>query len=147
MCNQMHEAHRRRATADVAAPPPQPPRPSVPGQQVEEIDDESPVWTFRVMLLGSISFVFLLILNKYFLNQTAEFIMGMASTLVVLYPLGYIMGKLIPTRTVYYPMFGLEFSMNSGSFGIREYAMISIFANVGAILGVFTSYSVDWFDN
>ncbi|KAL0361295.1 UNVERIFIED_CONTAM: hypothetical protein Sradi_3814000 [Sesamum radiatum] len=114
-------------------------------ESVNRVDEEEPIWTFRMVLLGSISFVFLLILNKYFLKKTGECIMGMTSTLIVLYPLGYIMGKVVPNTRVYYPtLWGLEFSTNPGRFSGREYAMISILANMGAIIGGFTSNSYHW---
>ncbi|KAL8542247.1 hypothetical protein ACS0TY_003204 [Phlomoides rotata] len=77
--------------------------------------------------------------------ETSECIISMTSTVVVLYPLGYIMGLLIPQRMVYYPMFGLEFSTNQGPFALKEYAMISILANMGATIDGFTSYFVDGF--
>ncbi|KAK4428592.1 hypothetical protein Salat_1159000 [Sesamum alatum] len=142
----MGEARRRatrRVTNDMAAT-----RPFLVASQWEslnQVDDEEPIWTFRVALLGSISFLFLLILNKYFLKQTSECIMGMASTLIVLYPLGYIMGKAIPNTRVYYPTLGgLEFSTNPGHFSGREYAIISILANMGAVIGGFTSNIYHW---
>ncbi|KAL0325248.1 UNVERIFIED_CONTAM: hypothetical protein Sradi_5094100 [Sesamum radiatum] len=123
-------------------------RPLLEAEQWESIngvEDEEPIWTFRMVLLGSISFIFLLILNKYFFKQTGECVMGMTSTLMVLYPLGYIMGKVVPDTRVYYPTLGgLEFSTNPGRFTGREYAMISILANMGAIIGGFTSNSYHW---
>ncbi|KAH6776410.1 hypothetical protein C2S52_013971 [Perilla frutescens var. hirtella] len=109
----------------------------------ENEDDEAPVWTFRVMVLGCVSFVFLLVVNKYLVKETCECVVGMALTIVVVYPLGYIMGKIIPKRMVYYPTFGLEFSINDGPFGFKEYAVISIFANLGATIGGLTSSSID----
>lgn len=133
MCNR--EAQRRRATTNVVVGR----RETVDGE-----NEEGLIWTFRVMVLGSISFLILLVLNKYFLKEAGECIMSMASTMVVLYLLGYIMAKLIPKTVVYYPIFGLEFSINPGPFGLKEYAMISILANMGATIGGLTSYSVDW---
>lgn len=106
-------------------------------------NEEAPVWTFRVIVLGPISFLFLLVLNKYLVKETCECIMGMALTIVVVYPLGYIMGKLIPRRVVFFPTLGLEFYINDGPFGFKEYAMISIFANLGATIGGLTSSSMD----
>ncbi|PIN03158.1 hypothetical protein CDL12_24324 [Handroanthus impetiginosus] len=139
---QMQVPHRRRTTRIAATDAVALPRrhESDGGEE----DEQGPVWTFRVMLLGSISFLILLILNKYILNQTGQWILGMASALVVLYPMGYIMEIIIPRRRIYYPVFGFEFSVNPGPFGLREYALISIFANMGAIIGAFTSYSIDW---
>ncbi|KAL2512593.1 Oligopeptide transporter 2 [Abeliophyllum distichum] len=107
----------------------------------EDEDDES-LWTFRVMFLGSISCVALSILNKYFLFQTTQCIMAMVSALVILYPLGHIMAKVLPKRKVYFPILRLEFSLNPGPFDVREYALISIFANTGAVYSGITSYSV-----
>lgn len=104
--------------------------------------DEAPVWTFRVMVLGLISFVVLLVVNKYLATDTNDCIIGMALTIVIVYPLGYVMGKLVPKRMVYYPILGLEFSTNDGPFGIKEYALISIFANLGATIGGLTSSSI-----
>lgn len=140
MCN--HEARVRRATTAnkrttttlvVTALP----------RMVGGQDEDSSLWTFRVILLGSISFLFLLILNKYFVKETSECIMSMTSTLVVLYPLGYIMGIVVPRRMVYNRTLGLEFSTNQGPFALKEYAMISILANMGATIGGFTSYFID----
>lgn len=105
-------------------------------------EDEAPVWTFRVMVLGSISFFILLIVNKYLAKETSDCIVGMALTIVVVYPLGYLMGKLMPKRMIYDPILGLEFSTNDGPFGIQEYALISIFANLGATVGGLTSSSI-----
>ncbi|KAL8542245.1 hypothetical protein ACS0TY_003202 [Phlomoides rotata] len=139
MCN--HEEQIKRATTSkrstttpvvVALP-----------RMVGGLDEDSSLWTYHVILLGLISFFFLLILNKYFVKETSECIMSMASTVVVLYPLGYIMGLLVPQRMVYYPTLGLEFSTNQGPFALKEYAMISVLANMGATIGGFTSYFVD----
>lgn len=120
-------------------------RPCVVGLRrwtAEDERDEAPVWTFRVMVLGCASFLFLLVVNKYLAGETSECIMGLALTIVIVYPLGYLMGKLIPRRVVYYPMFGLEFCTNEGPFGFKEYALISIFANLGATIGGLTSSSI-----
>lgn len=140
-----HEAPIRRAAAATESPTTTSAVAALP-RMVGGLDEDSSLWTFRVILLGSISFLFLLILNKYFVKDTSECIMSMASTLVVLYPLGYIMGILIPQRMVYYRRLGLEFCTNEGPFALKEYAMISILANMGATIGGFTSYFVDLSD-
>ncbi|KAL1546810.1 hypothetical protein AAHA92_23359 [Salvia divinorum] len=108
----------------------------------EDESEDAPVWTFRVMVLGCTSFLFLLVVNKYLATETSECIMGMGLTIVVVYPLGFLMGKLIPRRVVYYPMFRLEFCTNEGPFSFKEYALISIFANLGATIGGLTSSSI-----
>ncbi|KAL8490351.1 hypothetical protein ACS0TY_025540 [Phlomoides rotata] len=140
MCN--HEERIKKATGTSKRSTTTPEVAALP-RMVGGLDEDSSLWTFRVIFLGLISFFFLLILNKYFVKETSECIMSMASTVVVLYPLGYIMGLLIPQRMVYYPTFGLEFSTNQGPFALKEFAMISILANMGATIGGFTSYFVD----
>ncbi|KAG8377402.1 hypothetical protein BUALT_Bualt08G0029300 [Buddleja alternifolia] len=112
-------------------------------QERDKFDEaQDSIWTFRVMILGTLSFLFLYILNKYIFNHTEECVIAMVSTLVVSYALGYIMGKIIPQRIVYYPTIGFQFSVNPAPFGPREYAIISILANIGAIIGGFTSDSL-----
>lgn len=105
-------------------------------------DEEQPVWTFRVIYLGSLSCFFSFVLNKFFLYQTAQCIMSMVTVVAILYPVGYAMAKFMPKRSVYLPTFGLEFSLNPGPFDIREFVLICIFANTGAAYGGITSHSV-----
>ncbi|CAI9116103.1 OLC1v1017171C1 [Oldenlandia corymbosa var. corymbosa] len=106
-----------------------------------DYEEEPPVWTFRVLYLGSLSCLFLYILNKFFLYQTAQYIMSMVITVSILYPLGHIMAKLMPKRRVFLRNLGVEFSLNPGPFDIREFALISIFANSGGAYGGITSRS------
>ncbi|KAL3845752.1 hypothetical protein ACJIZ3_003155 [Penstemon smallii] len=154
MCNRMRErdvAYRRRdprsaanAAAQLAALRQLGQEMYYDDEEEEEEDDQTPIWTSRVMFLGSLSSIFLLILNKYFFTQTIECFMASALTLLVLRILGYIMGKVVPNRRVYFRAIRLEFLLNPGPFTMREYAMISILANLGATYGGITSCSIDW---
>lgn len=103
-----------------------------------DIDDE-PVWTFRVLLLGLLSFIFLIIITKYYLHKTSECVVSMVWVMVFVYPIGFIMGKKLPKRKIYLRLIGLEFSLNPGYFNTKEYALISIIGNIGAVYGGLTS--------
>ncbi|KAK4374368.1 hypothetical protein RND71_005045 [Anisodus tanguticus] len=110
----------------------------------EEINDEDdidyePVWTFRVLLLGLLSFIFLIITTKYYLHETSECVVSMVWVMVFVYPIGFIMGKKLPRRKIYLRPIGLEFALNPGSFNKKEYALISIIGNIGAVYGGLTS--------
>ncbi|MCD7445785.1 hypothetical protein HAX54_000023 [Datura stramonium] len=111
----------------------------------QEIDDdnddidEEPVWTFRVVLLGLLSFIFLIIVTKYYLHETSECIVCMVWVMVFVYPIGFIMSKKLPKKKIYLRPIGLEFALNPGSFNKKEYAMISIIGNIGAVYGGLTS--------
>lgn len=109
----------------------------------EEIEDEEdniePVWTFRVLFLGLLSFIFLIIITKYCLRETAECLMSMMWAMLVVYPIGLIMAKKLPKRKIYLRPIGLEFALNPGSFNKKEYVLISIIGNIGAVYGGLTS--------
>lgn len=111
-------------------------------QEVVSDDDDDidePVWTFRVLLLGLLSFIFLIIATKYYFHETSECVMSMVWVMVFVYPIGFIMGKKLPKRKIYLRPIGLEFSLNPGSFNTKEYALISIIGNIGAVYGGLTS--------
>uniref|UniRef100_A0A0V0H9J6 Putative oligopeptide transporter 2-like n=1 Tax=Solanum chacoense TaxID=4108 RepID=A0A0V0H9J6_SOLCH len=105
----------------------------------DDDDDDEPVWTFRVLLLGLLSFIFLIIITKYYLHETSECVVSMVWVMVFVYPIGFIMGKKLPKRKIYLRLIGLEFSLNPGYFNTKEYALISIIGNIGAVYGGLTS--------
>uniref|UniRef100_M0ZPM2 Oligopeptide transporter 4 n=1 Tax=Solanum tuberosum TaxID=4113 RepID=M0ZPM2_SOLTU len=105
----------------------------------DDNDDDEPVWTFRVLLLGLLSFIFLIIITKYYLHETSECVVSMVWVMVFVYPIGFIMGKKLPKRRIYLRLIGLEFSLNPGYFNTKEYALISIIGNIGAVYGGLTS--------
>nr|GMC52430.1 oligopeptide transporter 2-like [Ipomoea batatas]GMC55117.1 oligopeptide transporter 2-like [Ipomoea batatas]GME14685.1 oligopeptide transporter 2-like [Ipomoea batatas] len=100
------------------------------------------VWTFRVFLLGSLSCVFLIIINKFYLQETAESVMSMVTTMAVAYPIAVVLAKRLPKRRIYVRAFDFEFALNPGPFSMREYVLISTLGNVGAVYGGLTSYSI-----
>ncbi|KAG5573382.1 hypothetical protein H5410_063148 [Solanum commersonii] len=108
-------------------------------ENVDNDDDDEPVWTFRVLLLGLLSFIFLIIITKYYLHETSECVVSMVWVMVFVYPIGFIMGKKLPKRKIYLRLIGLEFSLNPGYFNTKEYALISIIGNIGAVYGGLTS--------
>ncbi|KAI5655075.1 hypothetical protein M9H77_32262 [Catharanthus roseus] len=61
--------------------------------------------------------------------------MSMLSVAAAEYPLGLIMAKFMPRRRVYLKTIRMEFSLNPGPFDVREFVLISIFANAGAAYG------------
>ncbi|KAF3617932.1 hypothetical protein FXO38_33697 [Capsicum annuum] len=105
----------------------------------DDYDIDEPVWTFRVLLLGLLSFIFLIIVTKYYLRETSECVMSMVWVTVFMYPIGFIMAKKLPKRKIYLRPIGLEFALNPGAFNKKEYAMISIIGNIGAVYGGLTS--------
>lgn len=111
-------------------------------KEEEEEEEEESIWTFRVIFLGSISSIFLFIINKFFLYQNAQCIMSMLSVAAAEYPLGLIMAKFMPRRRVYLKTIRMEFSLNPGPFDVREFVLISIFANAGAAYGGITTHSI-----
>ncbi|PHT33840.1 hypothetical protein CQW23_25640 [Capsicum baccatum] len=105
----------------------------------DDYDIDEPVWTFRVLLLGLLSFIFLIIVTKYYLRETSECVMSMVWVTVFMYPIGFIMANKLPKRKIYLRPIGLEFPLNPGAFNKKEYAMISIIGNIGAVYGGLTS--------
>ncbi|GAA0186178.1 hypothetical protein LIER_33466 [Lithospermum erythrorhizon] len=104
-----------------------------------DYEEDQPIWTFRVFILGSVSCIILLILNKFILKQTAECITSMISNAIVAFVLGHIMARYVPKRMIFWRKLRLEFCINPGGFNIKELALISIFGNVGAVFGGLTS--------
>lgn len=108
------------------------------------IEDAECIWTFRVLFLGSFSCIFMFVVNKFFIHSNEDCIMSMISISTILYPICLIWAKFLP-KTIFYlriisiSSFGLEFCLNPGPFDIREFALISIFANSGAAYGSITT--------
>ncbi|CAN4095302.1 unnamed protein product [Withania somnifera] len=105
----------------------------------DDNDIDEPVWTFRVLILGLLSFIFLVTVTKYYLRETSECIVSMVWVMVFVYPIGFIMAKKLPKRKIHLRPIGLEFALNPGSFNKKEYALISIIGNIGAVYGGLTS--------
>lgn len=106
---------------------------------IDDNDDLEPVWTFRVLILGLLSFILLIIVTKYYVHETSECLVSMVWVMVFVYPIGFIMAMKLPQRKIYLSPIGLEFSLNPGSFNTKEYALISIIGNIGAVYGGLTS--------
>ncbi|KAK1382283.1 Oligopeptide transporter 7 [Heracleum sosnowskyi] len=124
------------------------PSSSLPKQEDEELCDESPirqvaltvpttddetlpVLTFRMWVLGTLSCVVLSFLNMFFSYRTEPLTITAISAQIAVVPLGQLMAAKITDR-IFFPGTRFEFTLNPGSFNVKEHVLITIFANSGA---------------
>ena len=99
---------------------------------VSSTDDTSlPVLTFRMWVLGTLSCVFLSFLNQFFSYRKEPLTITAISAQILVVPLGQLMAATI-TNHVFFKGKRWEFTLNPGTFNIKEHVLITIFANAGA---------------
>ncbi|KAG6409056.1 hypothetical protein SASPL_132087 [Salvia splendens] len=111
---------------------------------VTNTDDPTlPVWTFRMWFLGLASCAMLSFLNQFFAYRTEPLIITQITVQVASLPIGHFMAAVLPETRFGLPGFGpRRFSLNPGSFNIKEHVLISIFANAGSAFGYGSAYGV-----
>ncbi|KAJ0097300.1 hypothetical protein Patl1_29095 [Pistacia atlantica] len=99
---------------------------------VPTTDDPSlPTFTFRTLILGTLSCVFLSFLNQFFWYRREPLSVTSISAQIAVLPLGYFMAKTVTGR-VFFKGQKWEFTLNPGPFNVKEHVLITIFANAGA---------------
>ncbi|KAI9345220.1 OPT oligopeptide transporter protein-domain-containing protein [Obelidium mucronatum] len=95
-----------------------------------------PAFTFRVLLLGSLSNIIFTIINTAFSFRTNPIDVNPFMAILICYPLGVLMANTLPIRT--FTLWKLPFSnslypptftLNPGPFSVKEHALIFIFAS------------------
>ncbi|XP_059664155.1 oligopeptide transporter 5-like [Cornus florida] len=96
-------------------------------------DDPSlPALTFRTWVLGIMSCCVLAFLNQFFGFRQNPLSVSSVSAQIVVLPLGVMMAKTLPTKSITVPFTKWKCSMNPGPFNVKEHVLITIFANCGA---------------
>ncbi|XP_031257592.1 oligopeptide transporter 7-like isoform X3 [Pistacia vera] len=99
---------------------------------VPTTDDPSlPTFTFRTLILGTLSCVLLSFLNQFFWYRREPLSVTSISAQIAVLPLGYFMAKTVTGR-VFFKGQKWEFTLNPGPFNVKEHVLITIFANAGA---------------
>ena len=100
-------------------------------------DPNAPSLSFRVLILGTMWCILLGAINSLLSFRTSVF--GIPSFLATLlsYPMGIFMAQVLPIRK--YRLFGFEFTLNPGPFGVKEHVLITIIASAGGSL----AYGID----
>ncbi|KAJ3094362.1 hypothetical protein HDU96_001716, partial [Phlyctochytrium bullatum] len=88
---------------------------------------ETPVVTFRVVLIGTVFMVFLATLNTVFTFRTNQFFVGALIATLISFPMGTFLSKAIPRNTT---LLGLP--LNPGPFSIKEHALIYVISSCSA---------------
>ncbi|KAF8976223.1 hypothetical protein BGZ46_008446, partial [Entomortierella lignicola] len=94
-------------------------------------DDPSlPVVTFRFWVLSFIFSVIGSVIWQYYYFRSTTGTFSNYFVILVTYPLGKFMARVLPTRSV--TIFGYSMSLNPGPFNIKEHALIGITVNTAA---------------
>ncbi|OVA10985.1 Oligopeptide transporter [Macleaya cordata] len=100
---------------------------------VPTTDDPSlPCLTFRTWVLGLTSCAVLAFLNQFFGYRQNPIGISSVCVQITVLPIGKLMAKWLPTKTIRVPKTKWSFSMNPGPFNLKEHVLITIFANSGA---------------
>ncbi|KAL0380635.1 UNVERIFIED_CONTAM: Oligopeptide transporter 7 [Sesamum angustifolium] len=94
-------------------------------------DPTLPVVTFRMWTLGAAACVMLSFLNQFFWYRREPLSITAISAQIAVVPLGHLMAAALPRR-VFFEGRKWEFSLNRGTFNVKEHVLITIFANAGA---------------
>ncbi|KAJ3214742.1 hypothetical protein HDU67_001281 [Dinochytrium kinnereticum] len=92
----------------------------------------TPALTFRVVIMGVILLITLSIINTLFTFRTNEFFISPLIGVLLSYPLGTFLSKILP-RTHFILPFSLgEFTLNPGPFSLKEHALLYIISSAAA---------------
>ncbi|KAL7747258.1 OPT superfamily [Sorochytrium milnesiophthora] len=98
-------------------------------------DVNTPSFSFRVLVLGTLFCVLLSFINQLMTFRTTGVTVSAYLTILFAYPMGKIMALTLPTTRFNLPFLG-ECSLNPGPFSIKETALIYIMGSTGTT-GVF----------
>lgn len=107
--------------------------------QIEEVeltvgttdDPTLPSFTFRTLVLGVLSNVLITVVNTFFTYRSEPLHISAISIQIVALPLGHLMARVLPRRSMRVPGTKWRFSLNPGPFNVKEHVLITIFANTG----------------
>ncbi|XP_058068215.1 oligopeptide transporter 5-like [Magnolia sinica] len=95
-------------------------------------DPTLPVLTFRTWVLGLTTCSLLSFVNQYFhYRQNRIFVSDLVAQILLL-PVGKMMARTLPTKPIRVPGTKWTFSLNPGPFNIKEHALTTILASMGA---------------
>ncbi|KAI9329798.1 OPT oligopeptide transporter protein-domain-containing protein [Zopfochytrium polystomum] len=96
-------------------------------------DPTTPALTFRVIVLGTIMAMVLAGVNTVFTIRSNPFSLNPFIAVLVAYPMGTILSKILPSAQIPLPFTGGDtFTLNPGPFNHKEHALIFVFALCGA---------------
>ncbi|KAF1877840.1 hypothetical protein Lal_00038149 [Lupinus albus] len=95
-------------------------------------DPTQPTLTFRTWVLGLTSCVLLAFVNEFFGFRTNPLGISSVAAQIVTLPLGKLMAATLPTKSIHVPLTKWSFSLNPGSFSMKEHALITILAGCGS---------------
>ncbi|KAH6787441.1 oligopeptide transporter 1 [Perilla frutescens var. hirtella] len=97
---------------------------------VPKTDDPTiPVYTFRMWLFGIVSCLLLAFVNQFWYRRELLSILLIAAQIAVV-PLGHLMARTVTDR-VFFQGTCFAFTLNPGSFNIKEHVLITMLANSG----------------
>ncbi|KAL6606552.1 hypothetical protein ACP70R_042205 [Stipagrostis hirtigluma subsp. patula] len=94
-------------------------------------DPGTPVLTFRMWVLGTVSCAALSFLNAFFRYRKEPLTITAVSAQIAVVPVGRLMAAVLP-GIVFFRGRPWEFTFNPGPFNVKEHVLITIFANAGA---------------
>ncbi|XLS78845.1 hypothetical protein HN51_063070 [Arachis hypogaea] len=95
---------------------------------------------FQSLVFWITSCVLLIFLNTFFTFRTQPLTISAILMQILVLPIGRFMAATLPTD--HYNFFGWRFSLNPGPFNMKEYVIITIFANCGVSTGGGDAYSI-----
>ncbi|KAI9353039.1 OPT oligopeptide transporter protein-domain-containing protein [Zopfochytrium polystomum] len=90
-------------------------------------DVAMPALTFRVWIIGIFFATLLASVNTMFTFRTNYFSINPFIVLLVSYPIGHLLARILPTRQLPIPFTSTTFTFNPGPFTYKEHALIYIF--------------------
>ncbi|CAF1316637.1 unnamed protein product [Didymodactylos carnosus] len=94
--------------------------------------------TFRTWFIGLFLTVIFSIVNQYCYFRTDTFSMSPMLVIVLSYPIGRLMHKILPAKTWHIPLINRNFSLNPGPFSIKEHVIIYVMVSAAQ-----TTYAID----
>jgi hypothetical protein len=101
---------------------------------VSNQDDPSMVcFTFRSCFLGILFTCILSFINQFFAFRTSPLNIGILLTILLAYPMGKLLERILPTRSI--PLFSKrwQFSLNPGPFTIKEHCIIAAMSDAASV--------------
>ena len=95
---------------------------------VRESDGEEVANTVRAWILGFIFVTVAAGINMFLSMRSPAITIPTVVILLLVYPVGCVWAKIMPTRK--FKTFGLEWTLNTGPFTIKEHTVITLMANV-----------------
>ncbi|KAJ3333657.1 hypothetical protein HDU76_005401 [Blyttiomyces sp. JEL0837] len=96
-------------------------------------DPSTPAMTFRVFVLGTLFSVLFAFANTLLTFRQNQISINPFIGVLISYPLGVLMSKILPVRRISLPFTSFRFSLNPGPFSLKEHTLIFVLISTAAV--------------